>query len=52
MKKSKVIFLIVLVVFFMTMAFFSYDVSKKTTFPGAKKLPSDSLMSNDTLPSK
>jgi hypothetical protein len=36
MKASKKIFLIIVVVFFVLLAYVSWDISTKTTFPGSK----------------
>jgi hypothetical protein len=36
MSKSKKLFLVGVVIFVTGMAYFSYDVSKRTTFPGSK----------------
>jgi hypothetical protein len=36
MRTSKKIFLIVAVVFFAGLIYVSYDISKRTTFPGSK----------------
>jgi len=36
MNKSKKYFALILVLFFAGMAYFGYDVSSKTTFPGSK----------------
>ena len=34
MKKSKLIFVIVSIIFFLIMIFFVYDFARRTTFPG------------------
>ena len=34
MKRSKLIFIIISILFFLIMAFFVYDFARKTTFPG------------------
>lgn len=36
MKKSKLIFLILAIIFFLIVLFIAYDISSKTTHPGAK----------------
>jgi hypothetical protein len=36
MRLSKKIFLIVAVIFMILLAYMSYDISRKTTFPGSK----------------
>ncbi len=36
MKLSKKIFLLVAIIFILILAWFAYDVSNKTTFPGSK----------------
>jgi hypothetical protein len=36
MKISKKIFLLVAVIFFLLLAYASYDISTRTTFPGSK----------------
>jgi hypothetical protein len=36
MSKSKKLFLVGVVIFVTGMTYFSYDVSKRTTFPGSK----------------
>lgn len=36
MSRSKKIFLTVVVVFFITLFYASYDISQRTTFPGSK----------------
>jgi hypothetical protein len=44
MKKSKIIFLIFSICFFIILVFFIYDFSTKTTFPGsADKKPENSI---------
>ena len=60
MNRSKRIFLIVAILFFGGLIYLSYDISKRTTFPGSKSqlkerlkkdyLKSDSLK-KDSLPS-
>ena len=36
MSKSKKIFVLVGVIFLVSLAYFSYDISSRTTFPGSK----------------
>jgi hypothetical protein len=36
MKRSKKIFIVIAIIFVAAMAYFGYDVSSKTTFPGSK----------------
>jgi hypothetical protein len=36
MSKSKKIFVLVGVIFLMSLIYFSYDISSRTTFPGSK----------------
>ena len=36
MSRSKKVFLAFAAVFFVTLAFVSYDISRRTTFPGSK----------------
>ncbi|MBI3218395.1 MAG: hypothetical protein HYZ44_02680 [Bacteroidetes bacterium] len=38
MSRSKRIFLIICVLFFLGLVYLSYDISSKTTFPGSKSL--------------
>lgn len=48
MKRSKKIFLAVAAIFFLVMIVIGYDISKRTTFPGSKKLIIESLSPTDT----
>jgi hypothetical protein len=54
MKKNKIIFLVLAVLFAITMIWIGLDMSSKTTFPGSKGnlkeriAPSDSLNNNDS----
>ncbi|MCK5279914.1 MAG: hypothetical protein KAK04_15270 [Cyclobacteriaceae bacterium] len=48
MNKSKRIFLAFAVVFFLAMIIISYDISKRTTYPGSKKLLIESLVPSDS----
>ena len=36
MKRSKKIFLLIALLFILVMLYFSYDIAKRTTFPGSK----------------
>jgi len=47
-KKSKKLFLVLSVIFFLAMIFLGYDISKRTTFPGSKKLIIESLSPSDS----
>lgn len=47
MKRSKKIFAAFALVFFIVMAYFAYDISTRTTFPGAQPAKADV----DTRPS-
>ena len=49
MNKSKKIFLAFAVAFFLAMLIIGYDISKRTTFPGSKKLLIETLMPSDTV---
>jgi len=51
MKRSKKIFLIAAVIFFVMVIFVGYDISRKTTFPGSKKLLRESLAPSDSVKS-
>ena len=51
MKRSKKIFLIAAVIFFAMVIFVGYDISRKTTFPGSKKLLRESLAPSDSVKS-
>jgi len=44
MKKSKVIFLIVAAIFFVMVLVIAYDISSKTTHPGAKSKNQEQLI--------
>jgi hypothetical protein len=54
MKKSKVIFVIVSILFFLIMALFVFDFARRTTFPGhhdpthTNQAPGDSTGRQDT----
>ena len=49
MNKSKKIFIAFAAAFFLAMLIIGYDISKRTTFPGSKKLLIETLMPSDTL---
>ena len=49
MNKSKKIFLAFAAAFFLAMLIIGYDISKRTTFPGSKKLLIETLMPSDTV---
>jgi len=54
LKNSKKIFFVLAGMFFVFMIILGYDISKRTTFPGSKKLliesiaPSDSVLKDST----
>ena len=48
-KSSKKLFVVLSILFFLTMAIVGYDISRRTTFPGSKKLLIESLAPSDTL---
>lgn len=43
MKKSKKIFLVVGILFFLATIIVGYDISRRTSFPGSKKLLKESI---------
>ena len=47
MKHSKKIFIIVSLLFFVAVLVVSYDISRKTSFPGSKKYLKESIMPSD-----
>jgi hypothetical protein len=49
LNKSKKIFLAFAAAFFLVMLIIGYDISKRTTFPGSKKLLIETLMPSDTV---
>ena len=49
MNKSKKIFLAFAAAFFLAILIIGYDISKRTTFPGSKKLLIETLMPSDTV---
>ena len=48
MKKNKIIFLILAVIFLLTMAWIGYDISSRTTFPGSKGNLKERMAPSDT----
>lgn len=51
MKQSKKIFLGLSGLFFLVMIIIGFDISRRTTFPGSKKLLPQSIQSADTTQS-
>jgi hypothetical protein len=49
MRKSKRVFLVLAVLFFLAMMGIGYDISRRTTFPGSDKLLPDALSSSDSV---
>ena len=49
MNKSKKIFIAFAAAFFLAMLIIGHDISKRTTFPGSKKLLIETLMPSDTV---
>lgn len=49
MRRSKRIFMIVAGVFFVILIAIGYDISRRTTFPGSKKLLPDALAPTDSM---
>jgi hypothetical protein len=49
LKRSKKLFLVLAGIFFLTMIILGYDISRRTTFPGSKKLLLESLAPSDTV---
>ena len=47
MKRSKKIFVIVSLLFFVAVLVVGYDISRKTSFPGSKKYLKESIMPSD-----
>ena len=47
MKHSKKIFIIISLLFFVAVLVVSYDISRKTSFPGSKKYLKESIMPSD-----
>lgn len=47
MSRSKKIFLLLALIFFAIMAYISYDISSRTTFPGSKPQLKERLMGED-----
>ena len=50
MKRSKKIFLVFGVVFFLAMLVVGYDISRKTSFPGSKTYMEESILPSDDEP--
>ena len=48
MKKSKIIFVIISIIFFLIMIFFVYDFARRTTFPGHRNEPHAVKTTTDT----
>ena len=48
MKRSKVIFIILAVLFFALMIYLGYDISSRTTFPGSKPQLKERLLKSDS----
>jgi hypothetical protein len=46
-NKPKKIFIVVSIIFLMIMLYISYDISRKTTFPGSKKHLKESIAPGD-----
>lgn len=49
MSRSKKIFFLVAIVFFMLLTYVTYDFSRRTTFPGSEKKPSPHIPAADSL---
>jgi len=49
MKKSKLIFLILAVIFFVIVLVIAYDISSKTTHPGAKSKNQEQLINTPVV---
>jgi len=49
MKRSKKIFLVLSGIFFLIMILIGVDISRRTTFPGSRKLLKESILPSDTL---
>lgn len=49
MARNKKIFLILSILFLLIMAYISYDISSRTTFPGSKGLLKERIMPSDTV---
>lgn len=47
MKKSKKIFIILALLFFVIMIYIGYDISSRTTFPGSKPQLKERLMGDE-----
>lgn len=51
MKKSKKIFLVVGILFFLATIIVGYDISRRTSFPGSKKLLKESIAPTEEIDS-
>jgi hypothetical protein len=51
MSRSKKIFLLAAIAFFIALTYFTYDFSRRTTFPGSATEPSSGVPSGDSLAS-
>ncbi|WP_373496828.1 hypothetical protein [Aquiflexum sp.] len=49
MKKNKIIFLVLAILFAIAMAWIGLDMSKKTTFPGSKGNLKERIAPSDSL---
>jgi hypothetical protein len=49
LKRSKKLFLALAAIFFLSMIILGYDISRRTTFPGSKRLLIESLAPTDTV---
>ncbi|EMS31719.1 hypothetical protein C943_01990 [Mariniradius saccharolyticus AK6] len=52
MKKNKVIFLILAIVFLLGMVLIGLDISRRTTFPGSKGNLKERIAPSDSIPVK
>ena len=50
MKRSKKVFVIVSLLFFVAVLVVGYDISRKTSFPGSKKYLKESIMPSEEEP--
>lgn len=49
MKKSKKIFIVMALLFFIIMIYIGYDISSRTTFPGSKPQLKERLMGEEDI---
>ena len=49
MKKSKKIFIVLALLFFVVITYIGYDISSRTTFPGSKPQLKERLMGEEKL---